>query len=494
MLIDGVRTRAAAHPDWRLKICGGGAASAAEGAGGRAPARAARSSLPGRARTCRARWRASIYALSSRFEGFPWCCWRRWGKGMAVVAFDCPTGPRDIIEDHGNGFWCRRRTSTRSPPACRLIEDEELRHRCGAGRRRDREAVHDRCHRTAVGGAVPGPRLTIRLLIMNAFAVGGTIRATFTLAGALAEAPRRRDRQRLPHARSDPGAAASRRRPPADADRPARLERSHAGGGPGAGCTDSRAPDLLERLRYDNFSLLTDVNLLRFLASVRDGVLIGTRPGLNLAIAHLVPASVVKIGQDHVNLASYRRAARADPRRPTRSSTSCPRSPRTMPTPTAGCSEAARGSRSSPTRSRTRRPPRGARREGRGRRRPPRPPEGLRPAAHRRGPTSSERHPGWKLRIFGEAASATAPPAGRRARHRRQRAHRLHRSVQEEFARVDLRAELTPEGFPMVLLEAMGVGLPVVSVDCPTGPRDIVEAPRRPHSSPRRTSPRWPRL
>ena len=47
---------------------------------------------------------ASVYVLSSRYEGFPLVLIEAMAKGMAVVAFDCPTGPSDIIDDHRNGI------------------------------------------------------------------------------------------------------------------------------------------------------------------------------------------------------------------------------------------------------------------------------------------------------------------------------------------------------------------------------------------------------
>lgn len=47
---------------------------------------------------------SSIYALSSRYEGFPMVLLEAAACGIPVVAFKCKCGPKDIIEDGINGF------------------------------------------------------------------------------------------------------------------------------------------------------------------------------------------------------------------------------------------------------------------------------------------------------------------------------------------------------------------------------------------------------
>ena len=310
---------------------------------------------------------------------------------------------------------------------------------------------------------------------MNAFGVGGTIRATFTLAGALAE---RHDvevvsviRARTTPALTPPPGVRLRAltdlRPETLARRPLRR------------WLHGRQTTLITSsdFRYVNFSLLTDIALLRFLASVRDGVLIGTRPGLNIAIAHLASESVVRVGQDHMNLDTYRPHLRAlisesyarldlvttlterdadDYRKLLGGRTRVECFPN--PAPDVGGRRATLDEKVVIAAGRL------TRQKAFGR---------LVDAWAEVAP----RHPDWRLRIFGEG------PKRRSLRRRIRRrgvadsarlegfSDRLH----DELARASLFAMTSRrEGFPMVLLEAMGVGLPVVSVDCYTGPRDIV--------------------
>jgi glycosyltransferase involved in cell wall biosynthesis len=132
LLIPAWAAVAERHPDWRLQIYGGGpmrkeldALVAEHGLGESV-------SLHGPSRDLGADMdRASIYVLSSRVEGLPLVMLEAMSKGMAVVSFDCPTGPADIIDDHRNGLLVPAQDIEGLGRAlCEMIEDEDLRRRC----------------------------------------------------------------------------------------------------------------------------------------------------------------------------------------------------------------------------------------------------------------------------------------------------------------------------------------------------------------------------
>lgn len=47
---------------------------------------------------------ASAYVLSSRYEGFPMVLLEAETYGLPVIAFDCKTGPKDLVLDRENGY------------------------------------------------------------------------------------------------------------------------------------------------------------------------------------------------------------------------------------------------------------------------------------------------------------------------------------------------------------------------------------------------------
>jgi glycosyltransferase involved in cell wall biosynthesis len=47
---------------------------------------------------------ASIYAMTSRFEGFGMVLIEAMASGLPCIAYDCPCGPRAIIDNNHNGF------------------------------------------------------------------------------------------------------------------------------------------------------------------------------------------------------------------------------------------------------------------------------------------------------------------------------------------------------------------------------------------------------
>jgi glycosyltransferase involved in cell wall biosynthesis len=134
LLVEAWRPVAAAHPDWQLRIYGRGLQRAAlrrqildAGLAGEVFLMGATSDL-GEALS-----QGSLFVLSSRFEGFGIVVVEAMSKGMAVVSFDCPRGPGEIIEDGRDGVLVPAGDAgALSRALLGVVEDEERRRALGA--------------------------------------------------------------------------------------------------------------------------------------------------------------------------------------------------------------------------------------------------------------------------------------------------------------------------------------------------------------------------
>ncbi|WP_017584267.1 glycosyltransferase family 4 protein [Nocardiopsis valliformis] len=133
LLVEAFSHVVAEHPQWRLHIHGGGdrdeelrATIDRLGLGDHVSLRGRTTDMLGELS------KASLLAVSSRVEGFGMTIIEAFSVGVPVVSFDCPHGPREIIEHGRNGLLVPPQdTKALGEALSRLVSDREERHRMG---------------------------------------------------------------------------------------------------------------------------------------------------------------------------------------------------------------------------------------------------------------------------------------------------------------------------------------------------------------------------
>lgn len=229
--------------------------------------------------------------------------------------------------------------------------------------------------------------------------------------------------------------------------------------------------------RYSHYNLWTDLVLARYLRSLKDGVVITMQPGLNVALARLGRKRYVRVAQDHRPFVdrpkgitgAYRRYARRldaflvlteeDARRYDKVMGDRVKV-RAMTNGTPDYDGELSDQQSNVVVAA------GRLHKSKG--------FDLLIAAWGQ---VAARHPDWQLRIFGEGEGRAGLEAQIRDLGLRDsvRLMGFSKQLQREMARASIFVlSSRVEGYGMVLVEAMGCGVPVVSFNCPTGPRDII--------------------
>ncbi|WP_431968475.1 glycosyltransferase family 4 protein [Actinacidiphila sp. bgisy160] len=317
--------------------------------------------------------------------------------------------------------------------------------------------------------------MRISILIQNAYGVGGTIRTTYNLAGALAERHEVEIVSVFRH-RDEPTFALD---PRVGLRHLVDLRR------------DSDACELADPLyrqpssvfpkgenRYTQYSVLSDRRIEAHLSSLDADVVIGTRPGLNAHIALQAPRHIVRIAQEHLTLETHSVPLILTLRR------LYPRLDAVTTTTEADAAAYRRRLRLPGVRVVT--VPNSV------------PDPGVTPstldakyvvAVGRLAPVKrygdlirafvkvAAERPDWGLRLYGSGAQQEKLERliARLDIGDRVTMMGTASPIEPEMAKGSLLAvSSTMESFGMTIVEAMRVGLPVVSTDCPLGPGEII--------------------
>ncbi|MEV0387520.1 glycosyltransferase family 4 protein [Nonomuraea sp. NPDC050643] len=317
--------------------------------------------------------------------------------------------------------------------------------------------------------------MKIRYMLLHAYGMGGTIRTVVNQANAMAEAGHEVEIVSAVRRRDEPQFAIDRR-----------VSLSALADQRDGVAADSLARKVWRRARgkivpygefaADYFTERVEGAVIDYVSGLRDGILVTTRPALNLISARRATSGVIRVAQEHMNLASYHEAVREQIVRYydrfdavtvlTETSrveyrnvlTSAPvvRIPNAV-----HMDERKHSDQSAPVVIAV------------GRLVPQKGFDMLIPAFA----AIAAEHPEWRLRIFGtgpskERLQARIDESGMGGRIRLMgRSNRIH----DELAKSSVYALSSRiEGLPMAMIEAMGHALPIVAFDCPTGPGDVL--------------------
>jgi glycosyltransferase involved in cell wall biosynthesis len=321
--------------------------------------------------------------------------------------------------------------------------------------------------------------MKIRYLLLNAYGKGGTIRTVFNQAASMAAAGhdvevvsvvRRRKSPRFPLDRRVRVTAIVDTYGAPPAPEPSGWTARFAGHG-----RPSRFVPSGEVAR-EHFTRDVETRVIRWMARLRGGVLVTTRPALNILAAQHASTDVVRVGQEHMNLGTHPRDVRTAILRlyprfdavAVLTERDREEYARLLPGTRVVCiPNAVHAGRKRQSSYANRIVVAAGRLKGQ---------KGfdlLIPAFAQ----AVAGRPGWQLRIFGNGDKEAELRELIDAHHVYNHAFLMGFTprLDDELAKASMFVLSSRfEGLPMVMIESMTHGLPVVSFDCPTGPADVL--------------------